>query len=349
MGQDLSLRRRIAIELVGHDHFVNWTPLHAFRKPETMAADALDRLLITLAIRLHACSVCQIQRSWALAYSAFDAITIHFVLSGKGTLRVGTGPVLPFGARSALVVPAHQPHMLGELGAGVQLVRADEHCSMLGDGLVSFTAGDGSRDILMLCGMVSASHNSALGLFDLLREPLIQDFSADPGLSPAFDLMLAEVTKPGLGTQAMTEVLMKQCLIALLRQHLLRDGANSPLFTTLQHPRLARAVLAILDQPAEPHSVGSLADLAGMSRASFAEHFSRAFQQGPIDFVQKVRLRIAERLLTTTDLPLKVIAQTVGYASHPSFTRAFKQIYSAEPMSYRRSTASNARPRHEVD
>ncbi len=309
-----------------------------------MAADELDRLLTTLAVRLHACSVCQIQRGWGLAYSAFDAITIHFVLAGQGTWRVGTGPVLPFTARSALVVPAHQPHVLGGLGPGIQLVRADEHCSMLGDGLVSFTAGDGSRDALMLCGMISASHNSAFGLFDLLREPLIQDFSADPGMSPVFELMLAEVIKPVLGTQAMTEVLMKQGLIALLRRHLLHDGTDSPLFTALHHPRLARAVLAILDQPAASHSVGSLADLAGMSRASFAEHFSSAFQQGPIDFVQKVRLRIAARLLITTDLPLKVIAQTVGYASHPSFTRAFSKSYGVEPLSFRRARISHTQP-----
>ncbi len=302
-----------------------------------MAADELDRLLTTLAIRLHACSVCQIQHGWGLAYSAFDAITIHFVLAGQGVLRVGTGPILPFAARSALVVPAHQPHVLGGSGPGIQFLRADEHCSMLGDGLVSFRAGDGSRDVLMLCGMISASHNSALGLFELLREPLIQDFSADASMSSVYDLMLAEVTRPGLGMQAMTEVLMKQCLIALLRQHLLHDGADSPLFTAVHHPRLARAVLAILDRPAASHSVGSLADLAGMSRASFAEHFSSAFQQGPIDFVQKVRLRIAARLLTTTDLPLKIIAQTVGYASHPSFSRAFNKAYGIDPLSFRRS------------
>ncbi len=307
-----------------------------------MTAETLDRLLTTLAVRLHACSVCRIQHGWGLAFSAFDAITIHFVLAGQGSLRVGTGPVLPFTVRSALAVPARQPHVLGGLEAGVRLVRADAHCSMLGDGLVSFTAGDGSRDVLMLCGMVSASHTGALGLFEFLRAPLIQDFSADQHLSPVFDLMLAEVTKPGLGTQAMTEVLMKQCLIALLRQHLLRDGADSPLFTALQHPRLARAVLAILDQPAAPHTVGSLADLAGMSRASFAGHFSNAFQQGPIDFVQKVRLRIAARLLATTDLPLKVVAQTVGYAGTASFTRAFTRTYGDEPMAYRRLDGSVA-------
>ena len=313
-----------------------------------MAADELDRLLTTLAIRLHACSVCQIQHGWGLTYSAFDAITIHFVLAGQGVLRVSTGPVLPFADRSALVVPAHQPHVLGGLGPGIQLLRADEHCSMLGDGLVSFTAGDGSRDVLMLCGMISASHNSVLGLFELLREPLMQDFSADASMSPVFDLMLTEVTRPGLGTQAMTEALMKQCLIALLRRHLLHDGAESPLFTALHHPRLARAVLAILDQPAAAHSVGSLASLAGMSRASFAEHFSSAFQQGPIDFVQKVRLRIAARLLTTTDLPLKIIAQTVGYASHPSFTRAFNNGYGVEPLSFRRLNTPHSQPQSQT-
>ncbi len=107
---------------------------------------------------------------------------------------------------------------------------------------------------------------------------------------------------------------MKQCLVTLLRQHLLRDRGGSPLFEALHHPRLARAVLAVIEAPAAPHTVESLASHAGMSRASFAEHFSRAFRQGPIDFVQKLRLRVAARLLATTDLPLKVIAQSVGYA-----------------------------------
>ena len=303
-----------------------------------MAADALDRLLTTLSIGLHACSVCQIEHGWGLAYSAFDAITIHFVLAGDGVFRVGKGPALPFTARQALVVPAHQPHMLGDTGSSVRFLDADEHCSMLGDGLVFFKAGEGERNILLLCGMISATHNSALGLFDLLRGPLIHDFAADADSASVFTMMLAEVTKPGLGMQAMTEVLMKHCLITLLRQHLLREGADSPLFTALEHPRLARAVLAVLDRPAGAHSVASLAGLAGMSRASFADHFARAFRQGPIDFVQTVRLRIAARLLATTDLPLKVIAQTVGYASHPSFTRAFRQSYGAEPTSYRKSS-----------
>ncbi len=300
-----------------------------------MATDTLDRLLTALAVRLHAFSVCEIQQGWGLAFSSFEAITVHYVLKGSGALRVSNGPWLPFAAQSILVIPACQSHVVGDAGPTGRMVYADDHCSLLADGLVTFTAGDGSRDTLLLCGAISASYGGALGLFDLLREPMIDSFSEGGVVRPVFELMLAEVANPGLGTQAMTEALMKQCLIALLRQHLTRDDASSPVFSALHHPRLARAVLAVIENPAASHTVESLASLAGMSRASFAGHFSQAFQQGPIDFVQKVRLRIAARLLTTTDLPLKVIAQSTGYAGPTSFSRAFRGTYGTDPMTYR--------------
>jgi AraC-like DNA-binding protein len=299
-----------------------------------MAVDTLDRLLTALAVRLHAFSVCKVQTRWRLAFPAFEAITVHYVLEGSGVLQVGNGARLPFAAPSVLIVPARQSHAV-EAGQAMHLVNADDHCSLLGDGLVAFTAGDGSRDILLACGAISASYTGTLGLFDLMHEPMVESFSASGVAQQAFSLMLAEVTSPAIGTQAMTETLMKQCLIALLRQHLPRNGAGSPMFSALQHPRLARAVLAVIENPAAAHSVESLASLAGMSRASFAGHFSRAFQQGPIDFVQKVRLNIAARLLTTTDLPLKVIAQSVGYAGTTSFSRAFRTTYEADPTAYR--------------
>ena len=300
-----------------------------------MTADTLDRLLTTFAVRLHAASVCEVQKGWRLAFASFEAITMHHVLQGTGVVRVGNGSWLPYAANSVIVVPARQTHVIGDVGPIAQVARAEDHCSLLGDGLVRFTAGNGSRDTLLLCGAIASSYGGALGLFDLLREPMVEDFSGSGVLRPIYQHMLAEVTNPGLGTQAMTEALMKQCLVVLLRQHLLRDSASPLVFTALHHPRLAKAILAVLETPAAPHSVESLASLAGMSRASFAEHFSRAFQQGPIDFVQKVRLRIAARLLATTDFPLKVIAQSVGYAGPTPFSRAFRNIYGSDPTVYR--------------
>lgn len=301
-----------------------------------MAATLLDRLLTTLAGQLHAFSVCEVQDGWRLAFPPFDAVIIHCVLRGSGGLRVGNGPWRPFAPRSIIVVPPRRAHALGEPGAVAQESRGEEHCSLLGDGLVAFTAGDGSRDTLLACGTIAVPRNGALGLFDLLRDPLVEDLSSSGVHRQVFDLMLAEVASPSLGMQAMTEALMRQCLILLLRRHLLRnDRIGSPLFAALQHPRLARAVVAVLENPAAPHSVESLASLAGMSRASFAEHFSQAFQQGPIEFVQKARLGIAARLLATTDLPVKVIAGSIGYASRSYFSRAFRAAYGTDPSTFR--------------
>ena len=300
-----------------------------------MATDTLDHFLTALVVRLHAFSICEIQQGWRLAFPSFDVITVHYVLQGSGSLRASNGQWLPFASRSVLIVPARQSHVLGEAGATARTVLAEDQCSMLADGLVTFTAGDGRSDILLLCGAIPASYGSALGLFDLLREPMIEDISTNSAARHAFELMLAEVTGPSLGTQAMTEALMKQCMITLLRQSLPRYDATSPLFLALTHPRLARAVLAIIENPAGAHTVESLASLAGMSRASFAEHFSKAFQQSPIDFVQKARLSIAVRLLTTTDLPIKVIAKSIGYVSRSYFSRAFRAVYGADPSSFR--------------
>ena len=72
-----------------------------------------------------------------------------------------------------------------------------------------------------------------------------------------------------------------------------------------------------------------------MSRATFSERFSRTYGQGPIDFVRQVRLRIAARLLRTTDMPIKVISQSIGYTSRSYFSRAFRAAYGVDPKTFR--------------
>ena len=300
-----------------------------------MMTDVLDRLLVTLAVRLRSFSVCRIQRGWRLGFSPFEAITIHYVLRGTGSLRVGQGEWQSFAPHTVIVIPARQSHALGEAKDCVGEVRAEDHCALHGDGLIAFTAGDGSSDAVFVCGQITDGYNGALGLFELFQAPILETFPLDSTLHQSFALMLAEVVDPSLGTQAMTEVLMKQCLIILLRRHLTAGDRSSPLLASLHHPKLARAVLTILEQPGSPYTVESLAVLVGMSRTSFAQAFSDVFGQGPMEFVQRIRLRIAARLLTSTDLPIKVIAGSVGYASRSSFSKAFEIEFASAPTQFR--------------
>lgn len=93
----------------------------------------------------------------------------------------------------------------------------------------------------------------------------------------------------------------------------------------------------MLDRPEDPFTLEQLASIAGMSRASFAEQFKKAFGRTAMGFLKELRLRRAARLLETTDLPVKTIAARVGFSSRSHFSRAFKAVMNAEPTTYRAS------------
>ncbi|MGI4733387.1 MAG: helix-turn-helix domain-containing protein [Janthinobacterium lividum] len=295
----------------------------------------LDQLLTAIDVGPHVFSVCRIQAGWRMTFPVFKAMTVHFVLRGSGHLQVGGAQPMAFSPASVLVVPARESHWVGQAGSEAQVGEAADRCALLGDGLVEFTAGNGADDTLMLCGALSAPYPGALGLFELLRTPLAADMKASCVPASVFEAMTHEIAGAGFGTQAMCQALMKQGLIALLRGRWAQDDGGQLLAGAVLHPRLARASSAIIENPAAAHTVNSLASLAGMSRASFSDHFSRAFGQSPIEFVQKARLRIAARLLRATDLPIKVIAQSVGYAGPRPFSRAFQAAYARGPSDYR--------------
>jgi AraC family transcriptional activator of mtrCDE len=296
---------------------------------------SLDRLLTALDVAPHAFSVCRVQSGWRMTFPVFKVLTVHFVLQGRGHLAVGDAEPLPFSPSSVLVVPAMQAHWVGDAEPAACVGSAADKCELIGDGLVEFTAGDGSADTLLLCAAVAAPHDAALGLFDLLRRPVVDDLAASGIPAVIFEAMRHEVAGAGLGTQAMCQALMKQALVTLLRGHWLSMTDGSLLTAAVSHPRLARAVAAIIERPGGSHTVDSLASLSGMSRASFCDHFSRTFGQGPIDFVQKTRLRVAARLLEVTDLPVAAIAQSIGYAGSRSFAKAFEAAYGSPPTRYR--------------
>ena len=91
----------------------------------------------------------------------------------------------------------------------------------------------------------------------------------------------------------------------------------------------------ILEHPEGPHTVESLAALAGMSRSAFARTFLEAFGRTPIDYVRDVRLRRGARLLHRGDLSVSEIAGRVGFASRSHFSRAFRDQFGCSPAKFR--------------
>ena len=305
-----------------------------------MNDESMQRFFELLDVRLDAFAMCEIENGCSLACDACDKIVVHFVLRGSGAVSWSGGTVA-LEPGTIVVVPRRLAKQIAGAGPVIKTLSADAACP-LSDGLVRYRACcGGTADLVLGCASVDAQVGEKLGLFDALRQPLVER-SDGTKLPLLFSAILEELSSPGLGTRPMVGAMMKQITIILLRAHFARLGSASPLSMPLLHPRLGRALLAILEQPEGPHSLGSLAAAAGMSRSRFVHHFSAAYGRTPMEFVQLVRLQAAARMLRSSDLPVKAVAAAVGYASRSHFSHAFRTEYGVDPTAFRSDAAGRS-------
>ncbi|EKY6638132.1 helix-turn-helix domain-containing protein [Escherichia coli] len=92
---------------------------------------------------------------------------------------------------------------------------------------------------------------------------------------------------------------------------------------------------AKLEMPGHAWTVESLASIAHMSRASFAQLFRDVSGTTPLAVLTKLRLQIAAQMFSREMLPVVVIAESVGYASESSFHKAFVREFGCTPGEYR--------------
>ncbi|MBA3520749.1 MAG: cupin domain-containing protein [Rhizobiales bacterium] len=233
----------------------------------------LDRLLASLDVRVNAFAICEVRRGWSLVLDGMAAPLIHYVLKGSGILRPEQGPAIRFAAHDFIILPSRVHHSIEEPGGmDLQQIRRMDNVVALADGLLAISTPDDTTgnapDIVTACGTIEATYGGSLGLFDGMREPIAVHLGEDDPLRRAVEALLAELASPGLGTRALTEALLKQCLILLVRRMADEEAAKSGWLFGAADPRLVEAVIKMLENPAHDHTLASLAASAGMSRHS---------------------------------------------------------------------------------
>ena len=294
----------------------------------------LEKLLAGLEVGVEPFAVCDVRGDAHLAFDASDTATVHYTLAGAGTIRLAGGPAIDARAHTFMIVPSGVRQHI-EAGGGGQATVPALACSPMTDGLERIAAGCGEHGLILACGAISATYRHGKGLFDYLREPIVEDFTDNGPIRGAFEALLAELASPQPGTDALSEALMKQCLVLLLRQHCASGECRVSWLSALEDPRLGAAVMVMLDDPGASFTLDRLAEIAGMSRSAFTMHFADAFGRSAMDFLKELRLRRAANTLANTSLPVKTVAASVGYASRSYFSRAFKAFHGIDPAGFR--------------
>ena len=113
-----------------------------------------------------------------------------------------------------------------------------------------------------------------------------------------------------------------------------------------RHPtydRLRRVLAYLQDHYAEPVRVGSLAELAGLSVAQLERHFHRVLQLTPQQWLSKVRIEAAMRMLRG-DQSIAAVGLTCGFTDQSAFTRQFKATTGMTPRAYRAMAPAEKAP-----
>ena len=99
-----------------------------------------------------------------------------------------------------------------------------------------------------------------------------------------------------------------------------------------QHKRIAERLAADGAAP----SVQELADICGLSPRHLLRLYYNLTGETVFAYIERERCARAKRLLSTTSLPIKVIAASLGFSGASSFSAAFRRATGVTPRSLRR-------------
>ena len=172
-----------------------------------------------------------------------------------------------------------------------------------------------SDDLYVDNGQVITAAGSAAGL-DMLLHLVRRDYGAKVGNLVAQRMVVATRREGG---QA---------------QFLPRPMAQG------EQGRLSRLMDWLRSNPAQPHTVNSMAERAAMSPRTLQRQFQQATGLGPVEWLIRERVAIVKEMLEVPDVPLAQIAERAGFGSEESLRHHFRRLAATTPGAYRRRFAN---------
>ena len=195
----------------------------------------------------------------------------------------------------------------------------------------------------VVCASVQFGAGGRNPITDSLPSMVLVALADLPGAQALLDLLYDEAFAQHCGRQASLDRLCELLLIRLLRYCLDRGLTRGGTLAGLADPRLAKALVAIHENPTRSWELTDMAELAGMSRARFALHFREITGDTPADYLASWRMILAQGLLRA-GRPLKHVAHEVGYGSASALTRAFIRKIGHPPTHWLRQAEAAAPP-----
>lgn len=269
---------------------------------------------------------------------SFDAQPMSwFFFVSKGSMKVITQDATPFIVEqgSCFGIDGRKPFKLAEISRNeipskhrtfTDLETYDEQ---------------NDKPLVLLTGHVPITANLLLSSFS---EQVHVNANA-PGTIPQTIKSLAHLIETEISTDIVNidrngvlKRLAELLVLTLVRHMVQIDPSMQTLLpTAISDTRIWRALSAFHRTMDFEWTVEDLAKVAGMSRTSFAVRFNEIVKTPPLQCLTQIRMKKAASLLSRGDMPIKSIAESIGYKGESSFNRAFVRHTGVTPGKWRKN------------
>jgi AraC-like DNA-binding protein len=157
--------------------------------------------------------------------------------------------------------------------------------------------------------------------------------SGAPEIAQIHELLIGEAFSSRCGKAYGANQLLEYFVLVVFRHLIQTQAMPSGVTKALADERLLKAITSMHKEPAKAWTLEALADIAGMSRASFASHFKQATSATPMGYLTDWRISLAQSRIAQ-GATIKAAAREVGYTSPAALTRVFSRRVGCSPKDW---------------
>ena len=123
-----------------------------------------------------------------------------------------------------------------------------------------------------------------------------------------------------------------------VKEVLLRIEKINSQYTSGQKDYLTARIKKIIEENYDQHYLGLcyISEQVNVSSSYVSKVFKEEYGMGVVEYMNRLRIDSAKKIMATEDLTIKEIAEKVGFTSDIHFIRIFKKYENTTPGVYRR-------------
>ena len=170
-----------------------------------------------------------------------------------------------------------------------------------------------------------------------LENPFISSHSMDKGITSLFHMLYEEYTN--CNNKYVIKGLLYTILGKLDSHYSLKSSIHS-------YNNITQSLLRYIESHYHENiTLQSIANDLGFSKFYLSRIFTKKIGYQFNDYVNRLRINMAQKLLTETDQPVLNIALECGFESQRNFNRTFKEYTSVTPSEFRFSARNQLQPK----